>query len=273
MANATDYALTAGIFSRSPAAIRRASEELRAGNVYVNRGITGAVVGRQPFGGFGMSGVGSKAGGPDYLLQFLEPRAVTENTLRQGFAPDPTGCPGSRSWEGAARTAPSSPTVRRRRRLGARPWCRRKGVLCRSMAGATGEPIGPFPEGADPEEYDKLRRRVLWTMPYGLYVVGCRSGDRRNLMTLNWATQVSFDPKLVGIGVDGEAVTHQLITEGRAFSLCLVDREDRAIVRKFVKPAEVDAEAHTLNGFAFRDGPDDRRTRSSSRRWPGWSAG
>jgi RHH-type transcriptional regulator, proline utilization regulon repressor / proline dehydrogenase / delta 1-pyrroline-5-carboxylate dehydrogenase len=87
LANGTDYALTAGVFSRSPAAIRRTSEELKAGNVYVNRGITGAVVGRQPFGGFGMSGVGSKAGGPDYLLQFLEPRAVTENTMRQGFAP------------------------------------------------------------------------------------------------------------------------------------------------------------------------------------------
>jgi RHH-type proline utilization regulon transcriptional repressor/proline dehydrogenase/delta 1-pyrroline-5-carboxylate dehydrogenase len=88
LANDTDYALTAGILSRSPVAIRRASEELRAGNVYVNRGITGAVVGRQPFGGFGLSGVGSKAGGPDYLPQFLEPRVVTENTIRQGFAPD-----------------------------------------------------------------------------------------------------------------------------------------------------------------------------------------
>jgi RHH-type proline utilization regulon transcriptional repressor/proline dehydrogenase/delta 1-pyrroline-5-carboxylate dehydrogenase len=88
VANDTDYALTAGIFSRSPASIRRASAELRAGNVYVNRSITGAVVGRQPFGGYGLSGVGSKAGGPDYLLQFLDPRTVTENTLRQGFAPD-----------------------------------------------------------------------------------------------------------------------------------------------------------------------------------------
>lgn len=88
VANDTDYALTAGIFSRSPASIRRASAELRAGNVYVNRAITGAVVGRQPFGGYGLSGVGSKAGGPDYLLQFLDPRTVSENTLRQGFAPD-----------------------------------------------------------------------------------------------------------------------------------------------------------------------------------------
>jgi RHH-type transcriptional regulator, proline utilization regulon repressor / proline dehydrogenase / delta 1-pyrroline-5-carboxylate dehydrogenase len=77
--------------SRSPVNIRRASAELRAGNVYVNRSITGAVVGRQPFGGHGLSGVGSKAGGPDYLLQFLRPRVVTENTIRQGFAAGPTG--------------------------------------------------------------------------------------------------------------------------------------------------------------------------------------
>ncbi|MGI8806973.1 MAG: proline dehydrogenase family protein [Acidimicrobiales bacterium] len=87
LANDTEFALTAGLVSRSPAHIRHASSELRAGNVYVNRSITGAVVGRQPFGGYGLSGVGSKAGGPDYLLQFLEPRTVSENTLRQGFAP------------------------------------------------------------------------------------------------------------------------------------------------------------------------------------------
>jgi RHH-type proline utilization regulon transcriptional repressor/proline dehydrogenase/delta 1-pyrroline-5-carboxylate dehydrogenase len=88
LANRSDYALTAGVYSRSPAAIAAAAQRLRAGNVYVNRPITGAVVGRQPFGGYGLSGVGSKAGGPDYLLQFLDPRVVTENTLRQGFAPD-----------------------------------------------------------------------------------------------------------------------------------------------------------------------------------------
>ncbi|HEX6238169.1 MAG TPA: proline dehydrogenase family protein [Acidimicrobiales bacterium] len=88
LANDTDYALTAGIYSRSPANIRRVAAELRAGNIYVNRPITGSVVGRQPFGGFGLSGVGSKAGGPDYLVQFLDPRVVTENTLRQGFAPE-----------------------------------------------------------------------------------------------------------------------------------------------------------------------------------------
>jgi RHH-type transcriptional regulator, proline utilization regulon repressor / proline dehydrogenase / delta 1-pyrroline-5-carboxylate dehydrogenase len=87
LANDTEFALTAGVVSRSPAHIRLAAAELRAGNVYVNRPITGAVVGRHPFGGYGLSGVGSKAGGPDYLLQFVEPRAVSENTLRQGFAP------------------------------------------------------------------------------------------------------------------------------------------------------------------------------------------
>jgi RHH-type proline utilization regulon transcriptional repressor/proline dehydrogenase/delta 1-pyrroline-5-carboxylate dehydrogenase len=90
LANSTPYALTAGLFSRSPAHIARAGDELRAGNVYVNRGITGAIVGRQPFGGYGLSGVGSKAGGPDYLLQFVDPRVVTENTVRQGFVPEST---------------------------------------------------------------------------------------------------------------------------------------------------------------------------------------
>ena len=67
--------------------VNRAADELRAGNVYINRSITGALVGCQPFGGYGLSGVGSKAGGPDYLSQFVEPRVITENTIRQGFAP------------------------------------------------------------------------------------------------------------------------------------------------------------------------------------------
>ena len=115
-------------------------------------------------------------------------------------------------------------------------------------------PIGPVPEGADPEEYDRLRRRVLWTMPSGLYVVGSRAGDRRNAMTLNLATPVATDPKLLGISVWKEAVTHGLIAEGGVFSLNMVDREDRAIVRKFTKPVEVDVEAGTLNGFPFHDG-------------------
>jgi RHH-type proline utilization regulon transcriptional repressor/proline dehydrogenase/delta 1-pyrroline-5-carboxylate dehydrogenase len=88
IANGVNYALTGGIYSRSPAHIARARREFRVGNLYINRKITGALVDRQPFGGFRLSGIGSKAGGPDYLLQFLLPRTITENTLRRGFAPE-----------------------------------------------------------------------------------------------------------------------------------------------------------------------------------------
>ena len=87
IANATQYKLTGGLFSRRPSHLERARREFRVGNLYLNRAITGALVGRQPFGGFGMSGVGSKAGGAQYLLQFVEPRTVCENTMRRGFAP------------------------------------------------------------------------------------------------------------------------------------------------------------------------------------------
>ncbi|MGI9603866.1 MAG: flavin reductase family protein [Acidimicrobiales bacterium] len=120
------------------------------------------------------------------------------------------------------------------------------------------DPIGPYPAGIESDEdrdhYDKLRRRVLWSLPYGLYIVGSRAGERRNGMTLNWATQLSFDPKLVGIGVEKPALTHELISDGGVFSLCTVARDDRAIVRKFTKPVDVDLDERTLNGFAFHDG-------------------
>jgi RHH-type proline utilization regulon transcriptional repressor/proline dehydrogenase/delta 1-pyrroline-5-carboxylate dehydrogenase len=87
VANATEYKLTGAVYSRKPSNLEKARREFRVGNLYLNRGSTGALVGRQPFGGFGMSGVGSKAGGCDYLLQFVEPRAICENTMRRGFAP------------------------------------------------------------------------------------------------------------------------------------------------------------------------------------------
>lgn len=118
----------------------------------------------------------------------------------------------------------------------------------------SGHPVGPFPEGADAEDYDRMRRRVLWAMPSGLYVLGSRAGDRRNLMTLSWAAQLSFDPKLVGVSVEASAVTYELIVEGGAFSVCLLAREDRALVRKLVKPSVHDPAQGTLNGVAFRDG-------------------
>lgn len=86
-ANSTAYALTGSVFSRSPRHLEKASKEFNVGNLYLNRGSTGALVERHPFGGFHMSGIGSKAGGPDYLLQFMDPRVVCENTMRRGFAP------------------------------------------------------------------------------------------------------------------------------------------------------------------------------------------
>jgi RHH-type proline utilization regulon transcriptional repressor/proline dehydrogenase/delta 1-pyrroline-5-carboxylate dehydrogenase len=88
VANGTRYALTGGVYSRSPVTLRRARTEFHVGNLYLNRDITGALVNRQPFGGFRMSGIGSKAGGPDYLQQFVIPVNVSENTMRRGFAPD-----------------------------------------------------------------------------------------------------------------------------------------------------------------------------------------
>jgi RHH-type proline utilization regulon transcriptional repressor/proline dehydrogenase/delta 1-pyrroline-5-carboxylate dehydrogenase len=88
LANDSPYALTGGVFSRSPENLATAARAFRVGNLYLNRGVTGAVVGRHPFGGSGLSGLGTKAGGPDYLLSFLLPRTIAENSLRRGFTPD-----------------------------------------------------------------------------------------------------------------------------------------------------------------------------------------
>jgi RHH-type proline utilization regulon transcriptional repressor/proline dehydrogenase/delta 1-pyrroline-5-carboxylate dehydrogenase len=87
LANDGDFALTGGCYSRSPSNIALVKAEMVCGNLYINRGITGAVVERQPFGGFKMSGGGTKAGGREYLQNFLLPRVITENCLRRGFAP------------------------------------------------------------------------------------------------------------------------------------------------------------------------------------------
>jgi RHH-type proline utilization regulon transcriptional repressor/proline dehydrogenase/delta 1-pyrroline-5-carboxylate dehydrogenase len=91
IANDSPFALTGGLYSRSPRNIARVRSEFLVGNLYINRPVTGAIVGRHPFGGFKMSGSGTKAGGRDYLLHFTFPRVVTENTLRRGFAPEGGG--------------------------------------------------------------------------------------------------------------------------------------------------------------------------------------
>jgi RHH-type proline utilization regulon transcriptional repressor/proline dehydrogenase/delta 1-pyrroline-5-carboxylate dehydrogenase len=88
IANNSRYALTGGLFSRSPAHTNKARREFAVGNLYINRRITGSQVDAQPFGGFKLSGTGVKAGSPDYLLHFMDARCITENTLRSGFVPD-----------------------------------------------------------------------------------------------------------------------------------------------------------------------------------------
>jgi flavin reductase (DIM6/NTAB) family NADH-FMN oxidoreductase RutF len=98
--------------------------------------------------------------------------------------------------------------------------------------------IGPVPDDVDPETYDRLRRRVLWSMPTGLFVVGSRAAGRVNLMTANWVIQVATSPKLVAVAVEREAETRRLIEAGGGFSVSVLARQDRAIVRRFVKPVD-----------------------------------
>jgi len=95
------------------------------------------------------------------------------------------------------------------------------------------------PERGAMSSADRLRRRVLWKMPSGLYVLGSRAGARRNLMTLNWASQVAIEPKLVAVSVQISAVTHELVAAGKVFALSILKREDRAVVRRFVKPVDI----------------------------------
>lgn len=115
---------------------------------------------------------------------------------------------------------------------------------------ASGSVSGPIPAGQDPDEYDRRRRRILWSLPSGLYVLGSRAGSRRNLMTLNWATQVATEPKLVAVSVEKTAVSHGLVSEGRGFTLNVLSRQDRAVVRRFVKPLDDAGDPGNLDGFA-----------------------
>lgn len=116
------------------------------------------------------------------------------------------------------------------------------------MSPNPGQLIGPIPDGRDPQAYDRLRRRVLWALPTGLYVLGSRAGNRRNLMTISFVNQVCVEPKLVAVGVESSSVTHGLLDEGQAFALSLLPRGERTVVRRFVKPvadASFDEEAGT----------------------------
>lgn len=120
----------------------------------------------------------------------------------------------------------------------------------------THEAVGPIPDGADPAAYDRLRRRVLWSLTTGIYVLGSRSADgRRNLMTVSLVTQASTDPKTVAAAIEHGSVTGALVADGGVFALTLLDRADKALVRKFVKPVTDDdvddaVGTGTMNGQA-----------------------
>ncbi|HML01514.1 MAG TPA: flavin reductase family protein [Acidimicrobiales bacterium] len=106
------------------------------------------------------------------------------------------------------------------------------------MTEADDRVIGPVPEGRDPQSYDRLRRRLLWALPTGLYVLGSRAGSKRNLMTISWVVQAATDPKMVAVGIESGSVTHGLVAEGGTFTLSLLPRTERPLVRRFVKPVE-----------------------------------
>jgi flavin reductase (DIM6/NTAB) family NADH-FMN oxidoreductase RutF len=101
---------------------------------------------------------------------------------------------------------------------------------------------GPRPaDGAAPsddDELDRHRRRVLWAMPTGLYLIGSRSGDEINLMTANLVVQVCMEPKLIAVALERDSVTARLVMTSNAFSVSLLHRSDRDVVRRFVKPVK-----------------------------------
>jgi len=118
--------------------------------------------------------------------------------------------------------------------------------------------IGPFPGDRDHDEYDRLRRRVLWSLPTGLFVVGSRAGAERNMMTCNWVMQVATTPKLVAVAVERGSVTRRLIEEGGGYSVSVLPRSARAVVRRFVKPVDSvvldqDGAVVTLQGEPVRE--------------------
>jgi len=121
-------------------------------------------------------------------------------------------------------------------------------------------PAGPRTEA---DAFDRMRRRVLWSMPSGLYVLGTRAGQRRNLMTVNWATQLSLEPKLVGVSVETTARSHALLADGGVFALSLVPRDQRTLVRRFVKPV-IDIDIDEASGRGTMQGQSVRAGRSGA---------
>jgi flavin reductase (DIM6/NTAB) family NADH-FMN oxidoreductase RutF len=132
--------------------------------------------------------------------------------------------------------------------------------------------VGPIPPGRDPDQYDRQRRRVLWSMPTGLFVLGTRFGERRNMMTCNWAMQVATVPKLVAVSVESDSLTRTLIDQGGSFSLSILPATERALVRRFVKAVETmevdgDHRATLLQGVPVQEVADGLPCVSSALAW------
>ncbi len=108
----------------------------------------------------------------------------------------------------------------------------------------TPPPPPPPPDGGEDlpaDDLDRHRRRVLWAMPTGLYLVGSRHGDEVNLMTANLVVQVCIEPKLVAVALERDSVTARLVAHSGAFTISMLQRTDRDVVRRFVKPVtEID---------------------------------
>ena len=99
---------------------------------------------------------------------------------------------------------------------------------------------------------DELINKVTWKIPNALALVGSRAGDRWNAMTTSWITQLSMEPVLIGVGVDNTAVTHELISVGRSFTVNLWSADDTRVFVKFSKPATFEDMA--LNGRSVHEG-------------------
>jgi flavin reductase (DIM6/NTAB) family NADH-FMN oxidoreductase RutF len=132
--------------------------------------------------------------------------------------------------------------------------------------------VGPIPTGRDADDYDRQRRRVLWSMPTGLFVLGTRFEDRRNMMTCNWAVQVATVPKLVAVSVESASVTRTLLDRGGSFSLSILPATERALVRRFVKPVDTmevdrDGRATSLQGVPVLEVTDGLPCVSSALAW------
>lgn len=111
--------------------------------------------------------------------------------------------------------------------------------------------VGPVPEGLVAQDYDRLRRQLLWKLTTGLYLMGSGSGNEYCMMTVNQVVQVAKKPKIIVVGVEKQSMTYKLAVKAGCFSLAFLQKSQREIVRKFVKPPVHDLQQSTLSGYKY----------------------